>query len=196
MSVLRMVGVDPGFANLGFCIIDLYGIGVMDLIDTKLVVTQPDKKHYDDEQRRLILIEDAFSEFIDGRNVEVCAIEAPSAGLMPGKKNAATGKKGWSVNPTTVRQTSLVWGGIHGLCRSRGIHCVKADLGQLKLAMCGKKGVSKQDVIDAAKKKFPSYAGWPKSKKAEHVADAVGAVMVALNDPVVTIMMRRLITRS
>lgn len=195
MSILRFVGVDPGFANVGFCIVDLYGVGSMDLVDTRLVTTKRDKKHYDDEQRRLLFIEDAFIEFIDGRDVEVCAIEAPSAGLMPGRKHAVTGKKSWAVNPTTVRQTSLVWGGIHGLCRNRGIHCVKAELGQIKQQLTGKKKASKQDVIDAIQKKFPSYTGWPKSKKVEHVADAVGSVMVALNDPVVMIMMRRLKTQ-
>ena len=195
MNVLRFVGADPGFANIGFCIVDLLADGTLCLIDTKLVVTKPDKKHYDDEQRRLILVEDAFREFIDGQNVEVCAIEAPGAGLMPGRKHAVTGKKAWAVNPTTVRQTSLVWGGIHGICRDRGIHCVKVELGDIKRVVAGKKGSSKADVIAAVKKRFPGYTGWPKSKKVEHVADAVGAVIVALNDPVVTIMQRKLATR-
>lgn len=189
---LRFVGVDPGFANVGFSIVDVYAQGGMDLIDTLLVRTKPDKKHYADEQRRLELIEDAFRDFITGKGVEVVALEAPSAGLMPGRKHAATGRKGWSVNPQTVRQTSLVWGGLHGICRDRGIYCVKAELSDIKRTLTGKKGSSKSDVIEAVKARFPGHK-FPKSKKqAEHVADAVGAVIVAQNDPIVHIMLRKL----
>lgn len=189
---LRFVGVDPGFANVGLAIVDVFPVGGMAVVDTKLVTTKPDKKHHSDEQRRLELIEDAFREFIDGQEVLVCAIEAPSAGLMPGRKNAATGKKGWSVNPTTVRQTSLVWGGVHGICRDRGIHCVRVELGEIKRSLTGKKGASKKDVIEAVKGKFPTYSGFPTTKKAEHVADAVGAVIVATSDPVVQVMLRQI----
>lgn len=193
---LRIVGVDPGFANVGFAIVDVSASGELTMVDTRLVTTKPDKKHYSDEQRRLELVEDAFREFITGADVEVCSIEAPSAGLMPGRKNAATGKKGWSVNPTTVRQTSLVWGGIHGICRDRGIHCVRVELGDIKRELTGKKGASKKDVTSAVKERFPDYDGFPTTKKVEHVADAVGTIVVSLNDPIVQVLLRQLALKS
>lgn len=188
MKRLRFVGVDPGFANIGFALVDVLDIGLQ-LIDTMLVTTTANKKIPDDEQRRLTLVEDAFREFIHERNVDVLAMEAPAAGLMPGR-----GSRGWAVNPTTVRTTALVWGGIHGICRDRGIYCVKVNLGAIKRVLCGKKSASKQDVIDTVQARFPAYCDWPTTKKVEHVADAVGTVLVAQNDPVVMIMLRQLRT--
>lgn len=192
MNTLRFVGVDPGFANVGFCIVDVYPIGAMQLVATRLVTTKPDKKQRDDEQHRLILIEDEFREFIKDQDVSVLAMEAPTAGMMPGRKIAATGKRGWAVNPTVVRQTSLAWGGLHGICRDRGIYCVKVELGEIKRRLGGKKTASKSAVIEQVKKKFPTYTDWPKSKKVEHVADAVGAVLAAQTDPVVMVMLKGL----
>ncbi len=190
MSRLRIVGVDPGFANVGFSILDLFSVGGMDLVDTRLVTTKRDKKQADDEQLRLTHIEDEFRAFIDGKDIDILSIEAPTAGLMPGRG----AKGGWGVNPITVRTSALVWGAIHGICRDRGIYCVKIGLGDIKKVLCGKKTASKQDVIDAVKDKFPTYDGWPTTKKVEHVADAVGIALLAQNDPVVTVMMRRLRT--
>jgi len=190
MSRLRIVGVDPGFANVGLSILDLFPVGGIDLVDTKLVTTKRDKKLNDDEHLRLIHIEDEFRSFIDGRDVDILAIEAPTAGLMPGRG----AKGGWGVNPVTVRTSALAWGGIHGICRDRGIYCVKIGLGDIKKMLCGKKTASKQDVIDIVVGKFPTYSKWPKTKKIEHVADAVGIALVAQLDPIVTVMMRRLRT--
>jgi len=187
---LRIVGVDPGFANVGFSILELYPEGGMDLVDTRLVTTEPNNKQADDDQIRLIHIEDEFRSFIDGRDIDILAIEAPTAGLMPGRGRNG----GWGVNPITVRTSALVWGAIHGICRDRGIYCVKIGLGDIKKVLCGKKTASKQDVIDVVKEKFPAYDRWPTTKKVEHVADAVGIALVAQNNPVVTVMMRRLRT--
>ena len=87
-ETLRICGIDPGFANLGFCIVDVLPIGGLDLIDTKLVTTAPSKKKItqgEDEKQRLEEIEDAFTSFLDEHNPELVAIEDPGKCLMKRK---------------------------------------------------------------------------------------------------------------
>lgn len=190
MSKLRILGVDPGFANVGFCIVDILPMGGSELVATKLVTTSPEKgksKNINDEIRRLALIEDAALELVDKYSPDIMVTEEPGKCLM--RRN---GK--WATNPSLLRTSCLMWGSIHGLCRAKGIYTLKVGSKDIKFAMCGKKNASKEEVITAAKLRYPSYSDWPTTKKVEHVADAVGAAITGLTDPVVMVMTKRLRT--
>jgi len=194
VSSFRIVGVDPGFANLGFCAIDLFSVGGSSLVDTKLVTTSPEKgksKNISDELRRLAEIEDAFKLFLDEHKPDVLAMEEPGKCLMR-RPNPITRKPEWVTNSSTLRTSCMMWGAIHGICRDRGIYCIKVGAQQIKKTLCNKKNASKDEVVAAVKARYPAYKGWPKSKKVEHVADAVGAAVVSFIDPVVMTMLRRL----
>jgi Holliday junction resolvasome RuvABC endonuclease subunit len=191
-DVLRLVSADPGFANIGFAIVDLLAIGGADLVATKLVTTTPSKKkitQHEDEKQRLEEIEDAFIAFIDEHNPTVMVTEEPGKCLM--RRNIG-GKVQWQTNPKLLRTSCLMWGSIHGICRSRGIYCVSVGSQAIKKTLCNKKNASKADVIAAVKSRFPGYTKWPKSKKVEHVADAVGAAITGFTDPAVMVMLKRL----
>ncbi len=191
-GVLRIVGVDPGFANVGFAIIDLFAIGGSDLVATKLVTTAPSKKKItqnQDEKQRLEEIEDAFIAFIDEHNPDVMVTEEPGKCLM--KRNIG-GKWVWQTNPKLLRTSCLMWGSIHGVCRGRGIYAISVGSQAIKKTLCNKKNASKPEVIAAVKSKFPGYTKWPKTKKVEHVADAAGAAITGFTDPAVMVMLKKL----
>mgnify|MGYP001012095566 CR=1 FL=1 len=174
---MRILGVDPGFANLGFCVIELSGYR-KELLLTKLVVTEKSKKKAGklrDEERRLVDIEQILIEILDSYRPAILVIEEPGKCLM-------RRGKAWVTNGATLRTSCLAWGAIHGICRSRKMHCVSVGSQKIKLALCGSKSASKFEVQAAVKAKFPKYAGWPSSKKIEHVADAVGAAITGLQD--------------
>lgn len=192
MNHLRVVGIDPGFANIGLVAVDLYAMGGCDMVDTRLVTTAPSKKKIAqrvDEKRRLEEIEDAFLSFIEGKNIEVMAMEEPGKCLMKRQ-----GK--WVTNPATLRTSCLMWGAVHGICRSQGIYCIEVGSQDIKKVVCGKKNASKAEVIEAVKNEFPAYKDWPTSKKIEHVTDAAGAVLASMRDPVVMTMLRKLRTAA
>ena len=78
------------------------------------------------------------------------------------------------------------------ICRAQGIYCVSVGSQAIKKTMCDKKNASKAEVIEAVKAKFPTFSGWPKTKKVEHVADACGAALTSMSDPLVITMLRKL----
>ena len=188
MKKITIAGVDPGFANIGLCLIDLFVSGEFDLICTKLVLTSASKKkvgQIDDEIRRLSEIEDAIIEFLDEHNPDVLVMEEPGKCLMKRKT-------GWATNPTLLRTSSLMWGAAHAICRARGIYCIKVGSQAIKVKLCEKRSASKAEVEKAVKERFPDYDGWPTTKKIEHVCDAVGAVITGSTDPAVMVNLRKL----
>lgn len=196
MSKLRIVGVDPGFANVGLCVVDILDVGGSVIVATKLVVTKPSSTKtgkLEDEQRRLEEIEDAVISLLNDYEPDVLAMEEPGKCLMR-RPNRITKKPEWVTNPSLLRTSCLMWGAVHGICRARGIYCVKVGSQEIKKTLCGKKNASKEDVIKAVKSKYPSYTDWPTTKKVEHVADAVGAAVASFSKPAVMVMTRKLRT--
>ena len=198
MSKVRIAGGDPGFANIGFCVVDLYSIGGSDLLGLCSVQTAKGKgkvNQIDDELRRLHEIEDALIGFLDEYKPDVFAMEEPGKCLM--KRPPLCRCKGntpvWQTNPTTLRTSSLMWGAASGICRTRGIYVVKYTSQEIKKALCNKNSASKEDIQAAVQKLYPTFTGWPKAKsKIEHVADAVGAAVTAFREPFIMSLLRTL----
>lgn len=191
---LRLAGVDPGFANIGLCAVDLYAIGGCNLVATKIVTTAPGKgkvNQIDDEIRRLGEIEDAVLEFVADYKPDVIAMEEPGKCLMK-RMNPVTKRVEWVTNSAKLRSVCLMWGALHGIGRTHGIYTIKVGSQAIKKALCANKSASKKDVVEAVKKLHPTYDGWPDSKKIEHVADAVGAAHASFKDPTVMVMVRKL----
>jgi len=189
-DALRIAGCDPGFANLAFCAIDIHALGGSTLLDTQLVTTQATpgrSKELDDELRRLCEIEDQLILFLDKHKPDVLVLEEPTKGLV---------KKGklFTVNPSTLRTACLMWGATHGIARARGIVALKVGSQEIKKTLTGKKNASKAEVEQAAKAMFSSFKGWVTTKQVEHEADAVGAAVTGIKDPVVMVLIRRLRT--
>lgn len=196
MSKLRIGGGDPGFANVGFGVLDLYPVGASSILDTRLVTTQKGKgnvKVIDDELRRLREIEDAFIEFLDKWQPDVWAMEEPGKCLM--RRNIG-GKVVWQTNPSLLRTSCLMWGSVSGICRARGIYVIKYTSQEIKKAICNSKKASKTDMEKEIKRRYGGYKCWVKTKKVEHVVDAVGAAITAFKEPFVMSLLRKLESAS
>jgi len=185
---LRIIGCDPGFANIGLAALDLYTLGDSTIQDTLLVTTKKDKgkvKIIDDELRRLKEIEDKFIAFIDKWLPDVVAIEEPGKCLM------RRGSR-WETNPQALRSSCLMWGSISGICRARRIYIVKYSSKEIKRAVCGKASASKKEMEKEVKGRYRTYKNWQHSKKVEHEVDAVGAAITAFKEPFVMALLRKL----
>lgn len=84
--------------------------------------------------------------------------------------------------------------GILGTLRSNGIQVIEVTATEVKLALAGMKDATKGEMIAAAMTRYPQ-AEWPMHRgkianKAEHCADAVGAIHAGVKTPVFQNLMR------
>lgn len=175
-----IVGIDPGFANLGFAAVELLNPAGSRIVSVKLVKTQPSHKKQrmaaaDDESRRLNEIEDAMMRFFDDHKPGVVAIENPP----------------WGKNAQAVKTCALMWGAAHCLCRARGLALINVSAQEIKKSVAGNKSASKEDVLDAIRKQHPAFTEWPTTAAVEHVADAVGAALTVRTHPLVFALLGR-----
>lgn len=89
--------------------------------------------------------------------------------------------------------------GVLGAVRALGIPLIEVTATEVKLALAGKKLATKREMIDAGVATYPGanwnsmYPGQRKgqiSDKAEHVADAIGAIHAGVNTPTFRNLMR------
>lgn len=197
MSKLRIMGCDPGFANIGLAVVDLFPSGEAELLATRLVLTAPSKdkkvKQIQDEIRRLHEIEGAFLEFADQWSPDVLAAEEPGKCLM---KRVVNGRQMWQTNPTLLRTSCLMWGAMSGICRVKQIMLMKFGSQEIKKAVCKNNKATKTQMTKAIKRRFPYYEGWAKTQKVEHEVDAVGATVAAFKAPFVVSLMQDLAARK
>jgi crossover junction endodeoxyribonuclease RuvC len=177
---MRIVGIDPGFANLGLAAVELHQPAGSTLLGIKLVRTQPTAKKQrmaaaDDESRRLAEIEDAMISFFDEYKPDIVAMENPP----------------WGKNAHAVKSCALMWGAAHCLCRTRGLVLINVSAQEIKKALTGNKSASKEEVFDAVKSKHPTFTKWPTIAAVEHVADAAGAALTIRNHPLVFALLGR-----
>jgi crossover junction endodeoxyribonuclease RuvC len=175
-----IVGIDPGFANLGLAAVALHHPAGSTIMGIQLVRTQPTNKKQrmaaaDDESRRLAEIEDAMIKFFDAHHPDVVAIENPP----------------WGKNAQAVKSCALMWGAAHCLCRTRGLALINISAQEIKKSVAGNKSASKEDVLDAIRQQHPAFDEWPATAAVEHVADAVGAALTVRTHPLVFALLGR-----
>lgn len=86
--------------------------------------------------------------------------------------------------------------GLLGAIRSQGIPLIEVTAAEVKVALCGNAFATKRQMIDAAYEAYPS-ANFPMTKgkildKAEHMADAIGAIHAGVQTPMFQQLMRLL----
>lgn len=178
MSEVRILGIDPGFANIGIFMVTVTKTGET-AVACRVVTTKPAAKKqrihaYDDEHRRLEEIERAFLGVLDGYKPDIVATET-----FPSLRSASA-----------TRKIALVYGALHALARARGIPWRSYAPQEIKREITSKRSASKEEVFEALKSWFPGFTGWPSTKKVEHVADAGGAALSARHDHVVGMLLR------
>lgn len=177
MQGIRILGIDPGFANIGAALM-LYAPDVPDqLLEVDFVETKLDKKKKglrakSDEMRRLGEIRDYFDLVSRTWDYDVVAFEE-----MP------TGIRGSSA----IRKVACAWGGIWmTLTRRRGVLSFEYSPTELKRAVTGRTRASKAEMVEALGQRYPKLLELdiPESKM-EHPADAIAAAKLAMQDPAV-----------
>lgn len=177
MSVL-VLGVDPGFANIGVMAVELLSVGAKARFVESIVTKKDSKKRNlrqeSDDTRRLELIRVEFSCLLDRIKPQVAAFErVPRI----------------AKNPTATRQCALGWACMWTVCRDHGLPVLVFEPEDIKYEVCKNRSASKEDMVKALKARFPGFKGWPDTKKVEHVADAGGAALLARCDPIVEVIM-------
>jgi Holliday junction resolvasome RuvABC endonuclease subunit len=86
--------------------------------------------------------------------------------------------------------------GLLGAIRSQGIPLIEVNATEVKLGLSGKPNATKRQMIEAAYLHYPT-ANFPMQRgkildKAEHMADAIGAIHAGVNTPMFQQLMRLL----
>lgn len=178
---IPVVGMDPSMSNWGIAsgILDLTA-GVLDTPHLQTVtpvktvskqVRQNSKDLEQAEQLSKIALEEA-------RKAKVVFVEVP-VGSQSARAMASYG----------------MCVGILGVIRSEGIPLIEVTPIEVKLALAGTKSATKNQMIQSAmswypEANFPYHHGKLSAEKAEHVADAIGAIHAGVRTPMFQNLMR------
>lgn len=181
--IISVAGMDPAFANWGMAEgqLDL-STGILDELNLSIVQTEKGtnkqvRTNSDDMQRAEDISSSVFT--VAKRN-KVIFVECPV-----GSQNAS-GMKAYGVSV-----------GILGALRSQGYQVIEVTASEVKKALTGNKNASKELMIQSAMEQYPE-ANWPIkggkviAGKAEHMADAIGAIHAGVLTPVFQNLMRLL----
>lgn len=166
-----VLGIDPSLCNTGIAAVDLHADGER-VIEASVVRTAPSaKKHRvlagDDNARRVTEIARALDAAIAKHVPAALVIEMP--GGSKGAKAAAA--------------LALSVGVVVTIATIRKLPLVQVQPLDVKRAMTGRKNADKDEVLLAVERRFPDLE-WPADLPQgcwEHAADAVGAVVAALD---------------
>lgn len=181
-KVIRIVGVDPGFATLGLACVEVSCVGkigaprwvetssrILEVVAIKTVASgRKEKRNDEDVRRRLSEIVDTASRFFTEYRPALVAFE--SAALVR--------------SSTVSQKIGLGWGGVFALVRTAGAAVEVYDPMELKVGCGLKKSASKLEVQKAVEKTWAVFTDWPRMPKkktiVEHAADAAGVVLTAM----------------
>lgn len=163
---IPVLGMDPSLRNWGLAASELdLATGVMDTPELSLVEPKDlQGKQVRQNSNDLWLAEQSSTVVMEAaRKAKVIFVEIP-VGSQSARAMASYG----------------VCIGILGSIRAEGIPLIEVSPLEVKLGFTGSRTATKQDMIDMAIKwypqaKFPMFRG-KLASKAEHVADAIGAI--------------------
>jgi Holliday junction resolvasome RuvABC endonuclease subunit len=175
-AALCAIGIDPGFASFGYCVLDWVGseryVAIRDLgvVETK----KSTKKEMQqtrvsvDDQRRLKEIWDTLCSVSRATTIQAVGLESYSPN--PVQK----GGSAWKVS--LAYQLAVAWAWSQGLSP---VVYVPIDL---KIAYSGKRSATKEEIGEMVLKKVPGLALWLPKKRSihEHIYDAAGYAYMSL----------------
>jgi Holliday junction resolvasome RuvABC endonuclease subunit len=171
-----LVGLDPGFANLGYAVVELVPhphVVRFGVFQTEATAKKRKVLAVEDNVRRAILIARCLRDLATcaPRTVALCA-EAMS---FPRSSSVAA-------------KVALTWGAIASLSEAANIPILQASPQQVKHGVCGVKSATKEEVQGAVFRLYPEIAplragiargAW------EHPHDALACVHLMLQSDVV-----------
>ena len=169
---MLLVGIDPGFANLGYAKVR-HAFGKMTLTEMGVIRTQKSGRKIPasvDNQRRAGKLYQQLRVALEGADV-IC-VEAMS----------------FMRNASAAAKVSLAWGLLVACAEEQRLPIVQVSPKDLKLSVAGTAGASKERVAHALRMLYPSMDGMlhgiPKSRQ-EHPIDALAAIVASLDSEVV-----------
>lgn len=176
---VRILGVDPGFANLGVLGARFSAQGSVRIEVAATLVTAPSPKkrrrrEMDDEGRRLGELIERFQQIAASFKPDVIASEQRPQ--LRSQKSTAQAALAFAM----VQTQSVLY----------GAQFLVYTINEIKKRVCGDGQATKDQIIEALTRMDPKFSGWPITKRIEHCADAGGAALCALRDPVVEVMLQ------
>ena len=153
---MRIIGIDPGLARVGYGIIEIENQKKI-LLDCGVIVTNKDKK----EEDRLLEIFKDLNELISFWNPNEAAVE-----------------KYFFYRSSTTISVVQARGVIMMVLASKNIHITEYSPAQIKLTIAGSGKASKKEVLDAVMYSL----GLNKPPKPDDSADALAIALTKLNE--------------
>jgi Holliday junction resolvasome RuvABC endonuclease subunit len=174
----RILGIDPGFASIGWAVVESNDeLDTLDVVGAGVVRTKKAKAKQrvlaaDDNFRRAGEIGRALGRIMLEHRVDAVCAEAMS---FPRSSSVAA-------------KMAMCWGVLAQLCETWGLPLVQTSPQKLKRAVTGNASASKDDVAAALYTRLPdalgALVGIPKSIH-EHAMDAFGAIIACLESDTV-----------
>lgn len=187
MNGVPVLGIDPGFANCGYAQVALEGDGTlrplnMGVFETDKSSAKRNVLASDDNVRRAREIYRFLRVLLrDGSVGPVCAICAETMSFPRSSSVAA--------------KMAMCWGVVAALSEEFDIPILQTTPQGLKLAVCGNKSASKEEVQQALEKRFgekllTDLVKETTPSKQEHPFDALGAVVACSSSEVLRLARR------
>ena len=179
-SGFAVLGVDPGLANLGIAVLEIFGTKRQQLRSLKAVQTKPPSKkrrllQADSDAERLRFLLSEINRAIDRFDPIAVVYEAPTGG------RSARG----------IRSLAYMIGALVAVCDQRDIPLMSVSPTDVKMSATGMRSASKDLMVASMKDRFPSplWNGIAKSK-IDHPADALACITCVLKSDVILATMR------
>jgi len=160
-----ILSLDVGFRNTGWVVFDLDG----KIVDCGVLMTEKNKKHIrvaDDYATRAAKLAIGLKNIVLKYEIKLVVGELPVGGAQSAR---------------AMIQMGMANAVVAAVCAILDIPADWATPNEVKLAVCGKRSATKDEMMEQVCKLYPSYQ-FPKQKNQfEHIADAVGAYL-ALKD--------------
>jgi len=169
------VGLDPGFSNLGFAVVELTA-DEESLLELGVITTKKSAK-----KKRLFEADDSVRRMREINSVLARLFWEPRATIICSERQS------WGFpNTNTHRTLGFAWGSI--VAMSGDIPLIQVPPDDLKAAVTGDNSASKDTVADALGERFVNLEellrGTTKSKQ-NHATDALAAIIACLDSELV-----------
>jgi len=175
MKALRVIGIDPGFANFGWAVVDLFDVQPRAVLAGLISTEKADKKQNTyaahDNVRRAREIAALLRELIEAFTPLALCLEAMS---FPRSSSVAA-------------KMAMSWGVIAAQAERFSLPIVSISPQAIKLAVASNKSASKEDVARGVAARMSGIdvevARVPRGKR-EHCYDAAASVLAARDSDV------------
>jgi crossover junction endodeoxyribonuclease RuvC len=162
---MSILGIDPGFASMGWAICTLDGGNVTPIkcgvITTEKSTKKLNTRSSEDNIRRAQKMYTSLAKLINDYSVTMVCTETMS----------------WPRSAGVVAKLGISWGVIAAVCHQWRVMILQASPMEIKRAVTGNGKASKEDMISLIKGTYPNLVLPPQLVLQEHAADAVGAVI-------------------